>query len=233
MKPNSFQDTKFPAEKWPSESPALLWASSHSLVDNTLRTLCPSCKGESCSAVLFRRKSPVLSIGIQAFWVCKHSLGKQCPGPGRSLSQRSQEQERKSCDGDSISAADTPLSSEPGAGTVISEMGLLHFEQRNRRATDPYLWWYFHEKSGPCLEFVVFVVYAVFCRECQELQLLWKKWQRIRRPNHSHNGEMNHSYWIQTFRDEEMGREGANPCSKLLRADLKSLEGSQLWGKTF
>ncbi len=31
MKPNSFQDKKFPAEKWPSESPALLWASSQSL----------------------------------------------------------------------------------------------------------------------------------------------------------------------------------------------------------
>ena len=32
MKPNSFQDKKFPAEKWPSESPALLWASSHYLM---------------------------------------------------------------------------------------------------------------------------------------------------------------------------------------------------------
>jgi hypothetical protein len=31
MKPNTFQDKKFPAEKWPSESPVLLWASSHSL----------------------------------------------------------------------------------------------------------------------------------------------------------------------------------------------------------
>jgi hypothetical protein len=31
--PISFQDQKNPAKKWPSESPALLWASSHYLTD--------------------------------------------------------------------------------------------------------------------------------------------------------------------------------------------------------
>ncbi len=35
---------------------------------------------------------------------------------------------------DGLFHSDTPLSSEPGAGTVILDVGLLHFEQRNRRA---------------------------------------------------------------------------------------------------